>query len=236
MNTSQNKESFLLYKSFFAPTKHLSLEDKGRLYDAIFQYQETGVDPEDDNPIKPFFLFFKNQFRLDDKKYNDFLESQREKARKSVEARKANRGQPELTAVNHGQPTQPVSTYNENENENDNVNEKDNNTEAAPVDKKSGYVDNSTKVPGVESAKELLASFKVEPDGKKHPANYWQSQALVYKKKLQIPEKDMPIMFKYFKENLSLMESICSYVLESSTPIQNPVAYVLHEYKRRRTQ
>src|SRR4051812_26234993 len=88
MNTnSKSKDGFLLYKPFYEPTKHLSLEDKGRLYDAIFNYQLEGIEPEVTSPIRPYFLFFRNQFRLDDEKYKLFTEQQSEKGRKSAEAR-----------------------------------------------------------------------------------------------------------------------------------------------------
>lgn len=67
---SDSRESFLLFKSFYYPTKDLSKSLKGELYDAIFLYQIEGKEPKKDSPIFPFFLFFKNQFRLDDIKYN----------------------------------------------------------------------------------------------------------------------------------------------------------------------
>lgn len=64
-----NKESFLLFKSFYEPIKHLSNEHKGLLLDAIFQYQIDRTEIGSDSPIYMPFLFFKNQFRLDEVKY-----------------------------------------------------------------------------------------------------------------------------------------------------------------------
>lgn len=72
--------------------------------------------------------------------------------------------------------------------------------------------------------------------GSKYVKNYWQDRALQFMEKMKIPDKDRPILFRYFKRNMTLMESICSYILESQTPIKNPVGYILYEYKRRKTK
>ncbi|MGV8142960.1 MAG: DUF6291 domain-containing protein [Candidatus Pacearchaeota archaeon] len=117
------KESFLLYKSFYEPIKHLTLEQKGALLDAIFLYQlgqdvteVTAVNPA----IKMAFEFFKNQFRLDDNKYQTFVELQKEKGRKSAERRwgKDNKKVTTVKPVNPGKPSVTEITYNENENDN----------------------------------------------------------------------------------------------------------------------
>jgi hypothetical protein len=67
---TKNKEGFLLYKAFYEPIKHLSNEDKGKLLDALFKYQIEGSE-DTESSIYPFFLFFKNQFRLDQEKYKE---------------------------------------------------------------------------------------------------------------------------------------------------------------------
>ena len=119
------KESFLLYKSFYEPIKDLPDEELGQLLRLIFIHQinhgsigSTTVNPK----IKMAFEFFKNQFRLDDEKYQKFVALQKEKGRKSAEARKSKKST-KPTAVNRGQPVSTESTYNENENENENEKE-----------------------------------------------------------------------------------------------------------------
>ena len=67
---TKTKEGFLLYKAFYEPIKHLSNEDKGKLLDALFKYQIEGSE-DTQSSIYPFFLFFKNQFRLDQEKYKE---------------------------------------------------------------------------------------------------------------------------------------------------------------------
>lgn len=116
---------------------------------------------------------------------------------------------------------QPTDTINKN-----GIKQEEILTEPPAVNKNVGKL-------GIKSAKDILAGMASTPDGKKHPANYWQERALHFIEKLQIPQKDHSIVFRYFKQNLPLMESICSYVLESPTPIKNPTGYVLSEFKRR---
>jgi hypothetical protein len=63
------RPSFLLYKSFHEPIKNLTLEEKGLLFDAIFNYQNNleiiNLPPQ----VLMAFSFFKNQFNLDEGKY-----------------------------------------------------------------------------------------------------------------------------------------------------------------------
>lgn len=123
-NFINNKEGFLIYKSFYEPIKDLSDEDLGKLFRMIFLYQlgqditeVTAVTPA----IKMVFEFFKNQFRLDDNKYNSFIELQREKGRKSAEKRwgKQSEKSTEVTTVNHGQPEVTEITYKDKEKDKD---------------------------------------------------------------------------------------------------------------------
>jgi hypothetical protein len=72
-----SREGFIIYKSFYAPIENLSDEDKGKLFDALFKFQLFGQEPEKTNSIIPYFLFFKNQFRLDDEKYQKTIERNR---------------------------------------------------------------------------------------------------------------------------------------------------------------
>ena len=72
-----DRKSFVIYKNFYEPIKHLSDDDLGKLFRAIFQYQiSNGVEVEDD--IKIPFEFFKNQFVLDHEKWLKRAQSSRE--------------------------------------------------------------------------------------------------------------------------------------------------------------
>ena len=63
------KNGFIIYKDFYEPVKPLSDLDLGILFRSIFEYQIDGTEPGADSPIKMAFMFFKNQFDLDGKKY-----------------------------------------------------------------------------------------------------------------------------------------------------------------------
>lgn len=68
-----NKDSFLLYKSFYGAVSGLSDRQLGRLFRAIFRYQidrSTQVDAD----IHMAFLFIKNQFDIDEQKYQKIIE------------------------------------------------------------------------------------------------------------------------------------------------------------------
>ena len=71
-----DRQSFVIYKNFYEPIKHLSNTDLGKLFRAIFEYQITnGVEVEPG--IKIPFEFFKNQFKLDDEKWMKRVEASR---------------------------------------------------------------------------------------------------------------------------------------------------------------
>lgn len=117
------KESFLIYKSFYEPISGLSDEDLGRLFRAVFEYQLKGIEPTNTDRIYIAFQFFKNQFRLDDIKYNKIVE------RNKSNGHKGGRPKTEQTQINPNNPVdfyEPKKADNENENENEKENDNDN--------------------------------------------------------------------------------------------------------------
>tara|TARA_R100001530_G_scaffold112983_3_gene79995 strand:- start:779 stop:1564 length:786 start_codon:yes stop_codon:yes gene_type:complete len=122
------KQSFILYKSFYKPTKGLTLEQKGMLYDAIFQYQIDGTEPNISCDIIMAFMFFKNQFDLDISKWDAVLEKRRE-AGKLGGIAKASKSKQKVanvaSAKSAKQTWQDLANVpdNDNENVNDTVNE-----------------------------------------------------------------------------------------------------------------
>ncbi len=68
------KESFLLYKDFYHAVKHLNDETLGKLFRSLHEYQIEGIEPEKENPAYVPFMFYSNQFRVDDKKYQAIVE------------------------------------------------------------------------------------------------------------------------------------------------------------------
>jgi len=85
MDKNPIRPSFLIYKSFYKPIKNLSNEDKGKLFSAIFEYQTQDFDVSEqviEPQIKMAFEFFKNQFELDNKKWEKRVEAQRTNGKK----------------------------------------------------------------------------------------------------------------------------------------------------------
>lgn len=115
------KSSFILYANYYDILKDLSFEDKGILFDAILCYQATGEILTLPDNLKIAFNFIKNQFDLDDKKYNEFSEKQK------TNGLKGGRPKKEETQKNPKNPTVFLETQkslNDNVNENVNVNVK----------------------------------------------------------------------------------------------------------------
>ena len=81
-----SKESFIIYKSFWKPISRLSDEQLGRLFRAICLYQ-TGETPEVADDIVIAYEFFVNQFNIDERKYQEYIEAQRASGKKGASAR-----------------------------------------------------------------------------------------------------------------------------------------------------
>jgi hypothetical protein len=88
-----SRESFLLYKSFYLPIKELSLEDKGKMLDAIFQYHTEGKICELSPVCQMAFNFMRSQFERDDEKYQIVVERNRANGAKGGRS-KANPDEP----------------------------------------------------------------------------------------------------------------------------------------------
>lgn len=116
-NQDNQRESFILYKSFFEPIANFTDEQLGRLFRAIFQWQIDGrSNPEPD--IAVAFGFFVNQFRIDNSKYQERCEKNRENAQLRWQMRTDANGCERIPSV-------AKDADNDNENDNENVNEKE---------------------------------------------------------------------------------------------------------------
>lgn len=115
------KEGFLIYRSFYKPISRLSDKQLGRLFRAIFKYQ-LGEVVEVEEDIEMAFEFFKNQFEIDELKYQVTIERNHENGRKGG-APKGN-----INAKKQPKTTESTQTTQNklNDKDNDNDNEKDN--------------------------------------------------------------------------------------------------------------
>ena len=67
-NTPREKDGFVLYKSRFPAFRRLNCEQKGRLFDAIFNYQIDGKEETDDD-IQPYLDCLISDFLRDAERY-----------------------------------------------------------------------------------------------------------------------------------------------------------------------
>ncbi len=72
------KKSFILYKSYYKSVESLTMEERGKLFTAIFEYQ---IDGKVITPLSPLcsmaFSFIQSQFEIDKNKYLDIVERNR---------------------------------------------------------------------------------------------------------------------------------------------------------------
>ena len=109
------KESFLIFKAFYAPIETLSNEDLGQLFRWIFLYQLEGKEPTNTDRVFMAFQFFKNQFRLDEQKYEKVVN------RNKTNGLKGGRKRTQDNPKNPVGLKEPKKADNDNDNDNDNV-------------------------------------------------------------------------------------------------------------------
>lgn len=120
------KDSFLIYKSFYKPISRLSDKQLGRLFRAIFKYQ-LGEEVTVEEDIEMAFEFFKNQFEIDELKYQSIVERNRNNGRKGGNGKNSETVKSESSGsqTSHSTPNDPVGAkqasggLNDNENDND---------------------------------------------------------------------------------------------------------------------
>jgi len=69
---------FILYKWMYEPIKDLSDEKFGKLMKAIFEYQKNWNIVELKDETQMAFMFFKNQFDIDNQKYEEICKRRQE--------------------------------------------------------------------------------------------------------------------------------------------------------------
>ena len=114
------KESFVIYKSFYAPIEALSREEKGELLEAIFEYQISGIEKQLSPHVHMAFCFFKNQFLLDEKKYQEAVEKNRENGKKGGRPKKSQQNPKNPLGLN-----KPKKADKDNDKDNDKEKEND---------------------------------------------------------------------------------------------------------------
>ena len=120
----EEKKSVILYTEWAQPLKALSLEDKGRIFDAILSYSETGETPHFDSAASEMAFSF-IRLRLDEnaQKWADVRQKRREAGRLGGKQRQANQAnQANATFAKQNKQSQANQAVNVNVNANVNGN------------------------------------------------------------------------------------------------------------------
>lgn len=121
------KESFILYNSFYEPIKTLKNEQLGKLFRAIFNYTING-EMTKDNDILVAFMFIKNQLDMDNEKWQKEKEKRSEAGKKGMASRWGNKNNitNDNSVINsynkNNSVINAITKITDNVNENDNVN------------------------------------------------------------------------------------------------------------------
>lgn len=133
----EGKKSVILYTEWAQPLKALSLEDKGRIFDAILSYSETGETPHfDSNAAEMAFSFIRLRIDENAQKWAYVRQKRREAGRRGAlvtnsknqqsQTKAANADFAETVPANVGKkrqsPANPAVNVNVNANANVNAN------------------------------------------------------------------------------------------------------------------
>jgi hypothetical protein len=127
------KSSFLLHTIHYSSIKGFSLEQKGMLLDAIYQYHISGKTPELPDVLNVAFSFIRSQFEYDNLKYEAICDRNKSNGSKGGRPRKNPDEPKKPTGIiaenqyseNPENPKNPLGAKKpDNDNENDNVNDK----------------------------------------------------------------------------------------------------------------
>ena len=119
------RESFILYTSFYEPLKYLSDSQMGKLFKAIFEYQING-NTDVENEIRIAFEFIKNQLDIDAEKWKDEKQKRSDAGKKGM-AKRWKKDSNVITEDNKNNSViNSITNITDNVNENVNVNVNDN--------------------------------------------------------------------------------------------------------------
>ena len=133
-----DKKSFVLYCDYRKHFSLLSPEDQGRLIMAIFEYVETGVEPQLEAMPLMAFSFIRAQLDRDFASYAETCKRRAEAGRKSGEARRAKAEAAEQEGTKR--TDNDTVTVNENENVNETVIYNRGNSDESPKKKTSRFI------------------------------------------------------------------------------------------------
>lgn len=159
-----DKNSILLYLSDYEPVKDFSLEEKGMLFDAIFEYASTGSTNDLPPVVLLAFKFFRMHIDENNKKWNEIKTKRIEAGSKGGKQKAASAKQNLANLANAKDAKQNLANLAVNVNDNVNVNDTLSLTLSHLVESASESVserEEANKVFNPQSIKEQLLSDEI---------------------------------------------------------------------------
>ena len=123
------KKSFLIYKSWAPLVMPMKDDQAGVLFKAVFTYQLTGEEPEEDSVINPMFNLFKSMFVQDQAAYEHTCNVNKRIAEERSQ-NKTKRNEPSRSVTNrNGEGRSTTDTDNDTDTDKDTDTEKDKDTD-----------------------------------------------------------------------------------------------------------
>lgn len=202
------KESFVLYTSQYEAVADLSVQQKGELFDALFQYVRTGDTPKFTDPaIRIAFNFMRIQIDRDSNKYEDVCNKRREAVNKRWEKARVKKDLDTKVSNSKQKNTKDtnVKSVLHNDNENDSDNEYDNDN------------DGNTKLSLGDTVSIDTSSFQTEKEKKEAVAAE--------------EEKRFMAFFQYFNRCIAAAGSKIKPCKELDDDRRDAVRRILAKYK-----
>jgi len=195
-------KSFVLYTEYYQHISHLSDNDLGKLFRAIFNYIIDGKKPTEKGSVTMAFSFIKTDIDNNIEKYRNICERNKTNGNKRKKKKKASGGNSEAKKATglSGKPNAyDNDSDNDNDNDSDNKNKKDiytdnflefYNSYPRKLDKKKAFnafkkcikTTNLEKIiQGLENYKRDIIKNKTETQFIKHPTSWlnagsWESE------------------------------------------------------------
>lgn len=190
-----DKNSILLYLSDYEPVKDFSLEEKGMLFDAIFEYASTGSTNDLPPVVLLAFKFFRMHIDENNKKWNEIKTKRIEAGSKGGKQKAASAKQNLANLANAKDAKQSQANLAVNVNDNVNVNV------STSVDIKENTIVSKKDELSLSSPSEEFIKF-----------NQWLEKhcPFVLKVKTQMTEPEyQKLLAKYTKKEISdVLESL----------------------------
>lgn len=190
-----DKNSILLYLSDYEPVKDFSLEEKGMLFDAIFEYASTGSTNDLPPVVLLAFKFFRMHIDENNKKWNEIKTKRIEAGSKGGKQKAASAKQNLANLANAKDAKQSQANLAVNVNDNVNVNV------STSVDIKENTIVSKKDELSLSSPSEEFIKF-----------NQWLDKhcPFVLKVKTQMTEPEyQKLLAKYTKKEISdVLESL----------------------------